>query len=318
MLVPGFVLMQAGTAWRIARRERVEVIHAHWLLPQGLIAVVLKLLAGRRTPFLVTSHGADLFTLTGRFFGLLKRVVVDEAAAVTVVSDAMREQMSRMGVDVRGVHVKPMGVDLNNRFFPDRTVPRSNTELLFVGRLVEKKGLKYLLDAMPAVLARRPDTILTVVGFGPDRVALEERASQLNLRGRVRFLGSVPQNQLPALYRRAAVLVAPFIRAESGDQEGLGLVLIEAIGCGCPVLAGDVPAVRDVLGVASSSYVDSRQTPELAKAIIEVLDDPELAARGAERLREDLLEKSDWTRVANGYINILEGCCPRRAAEEGL
>src|SRR5690606_20027400 len=111
-----------------------------------------------------------------------------------------------------------------------------------------KKGLRYLLDALPTVLKHHPDSFISVAGFGPELDALRTQAATLGLTDSVRFLGAVPQSELPALYQRAALLVSPFVRAESGDEEGLGLVLVEAIGCGCPVLAGSVSAMADVFG----------------------------------------------------------------------
>lgn len=308
LLVPSFVLGQAWTAWRILRCEGVDVIHAHWLLPQGLIATMFQLLPGRKVPFVVTSHGADLYALKGRVLETLKRFVADKAATVTVVSEAMREKLSCAGVDAGKVHVRPMGVDFQNRFFPDQTAQRSSNELLFVGRLVEKKGLNHLLDAMPYVLARYPQATLKIAGFGPEQDALEQQASRLGIERNVCFLGAIPQERLPDLYRRAAVLVAPFVEAATGDQEGLGLVLVEAIGCGCPVVAGDVPAVRDVLGDASSSCVDSRKTSTLAHAILRILDDPQWAARRVVSLRDSLVERLDWVRVADGYARVHGDC----------
>lgn len=305
LLLPSFVLGQAWAAWRILRREGVDVIHAHWLLPQGLIAAMLQLLPGQKVPFVVTSHGADLYALKGHLLNALKRFVAGRAASVTVVSAAMREKLSEIGVDAEKIHVRSMGVDFQNRFFPGQAVPRSSDALLFVGRLVEKKGLKHLLDAMPLVLTKHPDAVLTIAGFGPEQAALEGQAARLGIERNVCFLGPVPQEQLPDLYRRAAVFVAPFVQAASGDQEGLGLVLVEAIGCGCPVVAGDVPAVRDVLGVGSPACVDARQTSALANMVLRVLDDPQTAARDAARLREFLEEKLDWERVAGNYAKLL-------------
>jgi glycosyltransferase involved in cell wall biosynthesis len=305
LLVPSFLGMQLWSAWRLLRGRRVDVIHAHWLVPQGLVAAILQYLPGCKVPFVATSHGADLYALKGRALGGLKRHVVAKASAVTVVSEAMRSSVLRMGADPADVHLRPMGVDLETRFIPDPDTKRSQSELLFVGRLVEKKGLRHLLDAMPRVLARYPAATLTIAGFGPERQALEEQALRLGLASHIRFLGAVPQKELPTLYRGAVVFVAPFVEASSGDQEGLGLVLVEAIGCGCPVIAGDVPAVRDVLGTRSGNRIDPTKTDRLADAIIAVMDDPQAALGEAERLRATLAGRLDWRKVADGYAQTL-------------
>lgn len=301
LLVPTFVLAQAWWVWRLLRRERINVIHAHWLLPQGMVAALLQLLPGRVVPFLVTSHGADLYALRGRAMNALKRFVLRRAGAGTVVSWSMRAVLDAIGADVSKIAVQPMGVDMHARFFPDPTVKRSTNEVLFVGRLVEKKGLRYLVAAMPAILVAHPAARLTIAGFGPDEAMLRRQVEELGLQDRVAFLGAVPQAELPALYRRAAVFVAPFVQATSGDQEGLGLVLVEAIGCGCPVIAGDVPAVADL--PVSAVFVSAES---LATAVGEVLATPGESIAGAEASRAYCMERFSWDSVAEAYVGILE------------
>lgn len=310
LLVPSFVLAQAWAAWKHVRRNRIQVIHAHWLLPQGLIATLLKAVTG--TPYLVTSHGADLYALRARPLQALKRLVARKAAAITVVSGAMRQRMNELGVDASRIRVQPMGVDMEQRFIPDPTVQRSTRDILFVGRLVEKKGLAHLLAALPRVLQRVPDARLTIAGFGPGESEARALIQSLGLGQAVHLRGALPQSQLPQLYRSATLFVAPFIRASSGDEEGLGLVLVEAIACGCPVLAGNVPALVEVLGEENMDVaVDPWDHAVLADRIVAALMDPELAANRAERLRMDLGKRLDWSAVADGYSRILG-----RVAEE--
>lgn len=306
LLVPGFVFAQAWVAWRIARREQIDVIHAHWLLPQGLIAALLQSLPGRKVPFVVTSHGADLYALRGKTLEALKRFVLRRCSAATVVSSAMLERLRGIGASTDKVSVLPMGVDLAQRFAPDASVPRSERELLFVGRLVEKKGVRYLLDALPAVLRAHPDIRLAVAGFGPEEAALREQARALGLEHAVRFLGAVPQADLPSLYRRAALFVAPFVRAESGDEEGLGLVLVEAIGCGCPVVVGNVAAMGEVFGEELHAVaVDARDPQALAARIVAALTDSAASHRSAEALRAAVAARFGWERIADAYATLL-------------
>lgn len=306
LLVPSFVLGQAWAAWRLLRTQRVDVIHAHWLLPQGLIAALLQSLPGRKVPFVVTAHGADLYALRGSLLNAVKRFVLRRSAAATVVSHAMRESLRSINAPVDKVSVQSMGVDLAQRFSPAPSGPRSERELLFVGRLVEKKGLRHLLDAMPAVLRVHPDARLAIAGFGPEETGLKAQMRRLDLEHAVRFLGAVPQELLPSLYRRAALFVAPFVRAASGDEEGLGLVLVEAIGCGCPVVVGDVPAMDEVFGPRLPEFaVDARDAQALAERIIQALSDPALAMRKIEALRADIVDRFDWDRVVDGYAGLL-------------
>ena len=305
LLVPSFILGQAWLAWRLCRRERVDVIHAHWLIPQGLIAALLQSIPGHKVPFVVTSHGADLYALKGRWLDGVKRFVGRRAAYASVVSNAMREPLRALGVDDRKISVQPMGVDLVGRFSPDPTVPRSSRELLFVGRLVEKKGLRHLISALPVVLEQVPDAFLTIAGFGPEELALRQQVRDLGLEDHVRFVGAVPQCDLPAMYRRSALFVAPFVQAESGDQEGLGLVLVEAIGCGCPVLAGNLPAVSDVLGHAPNLTVNPSDVEALGARILATLSCPLEAQFAVSALRSRVSKKFGWAPCAASYAGLL-------------
>ncbi len=306
LLVPGFILGQYLAARRLLKQRKIDVIHAHWLLPQGLIAARLRRLRG--CPFLVTSHGGDLFGLRGAMLAAAKRRVARDSSAMTVVSSAMRDEARRIGLHPPGLEVVPMGVDLRQRFVVDAEQARAPDELLFVGRLVAKKGLCHLLDAMPAVLARRPRATLRIVGFGPEEQALAKQAEALGIGDRVVFAGPTPQHALPALYRRASVFVAPFIRDDSGNQEGLPVVLMEAIGCGCPAVVGNVAGIQDLVGnLAADICVEPTDHAALAKAIVTTLDDPAAAQRRALEVRSAVVGRIDWEAIANRYADIIAG-----------
>lgn len=308
LLVPGFVLAQYVEARRVLKYERVDVIHAHWLIPQGLLA--WRLGKHYRVPFVVTSHGGDLYGLRMPALVRLKRRVAAASAAMSVVSAAMLGEAENQGVHASRTTVLPMGVDLTQRFSPDASIRREDDRLLFVGRLVPKKGLCYLLEAMPGVVACRPQVHLTIAGFGPEGPALRRRAEELGLSGHVTFLGATVQSDLPGLYRQAALFVAPFVKDASGDQEGLPVALMEAVGCGCPVLAGRVAGIHELLGDgADDVIVEPRDTGQLAARILAELAQPEQARMRAERRRLSLGRKVDWQIIADRYAELIETSC---------
>ena len=311
LLVPGFVFAQWLQARWLVRREAVDVVHAHWLLPQGLIARALGHV--RPVPYVVTSHGGDLFGLRGRTLTALKRRVATSASAMTVVSSAMRDEADRLGLQAPLMQVLPMGVDLQERFTIDPDDRRETDHLLFVGRLVPKKGLRHLIDAMPRVIARRPGVVLEIAGFGPEEQALRAQVDAIGISFHVRFLGALPQDALPALYRRASLFVAPFIRDATGNQEGLPVVLMEAIGCGCPVLVGDVAGVADLLGEHyRQASVKADDITLLADTIVDILEKPAMAAERTAAIRTAAIENIDWNVIARGYGDLLEKVLPAK------
>jgi glycosyltransferase involved in cell wall biosynthesis len=305
LLVPGFILAQYAATLRLLSRLQPQIVHAHWLLPQGVVAAI----ASTKTPWVVTSHGADLFALNGALFISLRRWVVSRAAAITVVSQAMRQRLARETPDNR-ISVLSMGVDTSTRFTPGTN--RSINELLFVGRLVEKKGLKHLIRALPMVVEKSPQTVLSIVGDGPERERLEQQVLDLGMEKHVDFLGALPQVALPEFYRRATLFIAPFIEATGGDQEGLGLVVAEAMACGCPVIVGDVEAVHDLVGSGIGQIVSPQDHAAFADTIVALLNDD--VARGALSIagRYHVEKYFSWNVVSRQYSELLAGLMAAR------
>lgn len=307
LLLPLFFLSQLWVTYRFIRLESPDAIHAHWIIPQGFTAALLKTLEKKTPKILLTSHGGDLFSLRSWPFTQMKRFSVRRAAAVTVVSRAMLNEAIHLGLKHTNINIQPMGVDLRYRFTPSERVERSTNEILFVGRLVEKKGLRYLIDAMPTVLKNYPDAFLTVIGAGPEMPSICRHIHRLNLTNNVNLVGPLDQGSLPLFFRRAALFVAPFIQTKFGDQEGLGLVVIEAIGCGCPSVVADVPATRDITDYCENIIVTrSQDSSALANAICNTLANIANNKSEALRARSMLLNRFDWTAVSKRYSNILQ------------
>ena len=298
LLVPVFLLSQWWHTLWLIRRLKPDVVHAHWIIPQGLVLCMARLFTAK-TPFLLTSHGADLFTLKSGMMSRLKAWILKQAAFITVVSEPMRQQALRLGVTESRVAVMPMGVDFE-KFTPSADVARNPNEILFVGRLVEKKGLSYLIRALERVRHEIPDVRLTVIGFGPEEPALRKLSAELGLDAHIDFIGSNPHADLISHYRRAALFVAPFVEAADGDQEGLGLVTIEAIACGCSVLVGNVAAVKNL----PLMTVDSRNTDAFANKLSTILK-VSCGEANKTKSRELFLSRFSWIHIAEGYERVL-------------
>lgn len=310
--VPFFLLAQVLHAGVEIIGWRADVIHAHWLIPQGLIAAAWARLAPRRPAVICTAHGADLYTLNRGIGRRIKAWVARKADSVTVVSSSMVEPALRLGADPATTEVASMGVDSAALFAPDG-MKREPDLLLFAGRLVEKKGVQFLIEALARVRSRRPMARLVVAGDGPERAALAARARALGLSDAVEFRGAVGPAQLAILYRSAAMAVFPFVIAADGDQEGLGLVVIEAQSCECPVIASDVPAVRDtVVDGETGLLAPPGDAAALARCIDALIEDPERARRLGLGGRRAAVERFGWSAVAERYAQILLQARERR------
>ena len=200
---------------------------------------------------------------------------------------------------------------MQNRFIPPET--RTNDgSLLFVGRLVEKKGLRYLIDALPLILKRHPKVCLRIAGDGPEKDDLKSRCVNLGISDHVHFLGAVKNDFLPGLYQTSNVVVFPSVIADDGDQEGFGLVLVEALGCECAVIVTDLPALQDIIVDGKTGLVvPQKNIQQLAEKVILLLNDYELGRSLGREGRRFVLKHYDWSIIEQKYVNLIESMTSR-------
>jgi glycosyltransferase involved in cell wall biosynthesis len=199
-----------------------------------------------------------------------------------------------------------MGVDLKKYFVPPAERKEQHA-LLFVGRLVEKKGLRYLIEAMPRILKKNPSAHLRIAGDGPEKAALEQRISELEINDRVQLLGPVCNEDLPFFYQTSNIVIFPSIIAADGDREGFGLVLVEALGCECALVASDLPAMQDIIIDGKTALVVPQKNAQfLADRVNELLDNSALRTSIGKDGRQFVLKHFDLDRIAEKYIDLIE------------
>ena len=305
--VPFFLVSLTCSLIREVRSHRPDIIHAHWLIPQGLVAVLVKRLC--RVPVVITAHGADLFALKSPPMRSLKRFALRRCDAWTSNTRATAEPALRDGT-LPTPHVIPMGVNVGF-FRPDFNndawrPPEAQFLLLFVGRLVEKKGGGDLLTAFSLLpKALQVKSALWIVGDGAEAARLKQQSSALGIVQRVRFWGRLSNHLLPEFYAAADLFVAPSVEAASGDTEGQGVVILEAFASGTCVVATRVGGITEVIedGV-TGLLVDPRNPLKLSVAIEELLHDPERRRRLAENALRKVRENYDWEKVAAEFHRV--------------
>lgn len=305
LLVPPFMAALVLSVAQILCREPVALVHAHWLLPQGLAVRIAGGLARRSAPLICTAHGADVFGLRGGLARVLQRWVASGCARIGVVSEPLGDELVRRGVDRGKIRQLPMGVTV------PAAVPQHDARdpnlIAFAGRIVEKKGVSVLLDAFTELSVQRPQTRLRIAGGGPDLARYREPAAARGLSSHVEFLGAVPQSSIQQLFGEAAVAVMPSVTARDGDAEGLGLVMLEAMAAGCPVIVTDLPVVRGVIRPGDNGLVfPERDSAALVDALRRLLDDRELAARLGNQGRKDVQTCFSWPAVAEQHHRVYQ------------
>ncbi|MFT4111475.1 glycosyltransferase [Silvibacterium sp.] len=285
---------------------KADLIHAHFG-PDGITAAHI---ADRlQLPLIVTLHGYDV-TISQRsnagYEYLWKR-----ASAFLCVSQFIRERAIRAGFPPEKLRVHSIGIDLK-QFRPEGTQAKRNS-VLFVSRLVQKKGCEYLLRAMALVQKQRPDVELTIIGDGALRPRLTELAKSLGVR--CLFMGSQPGSVIRKELRAARVFCVPSVTADNGDSEGLGMVFAEAQAMGVPVASFEHGGIPEVVRHGEGGLLAPEgNIAQLAENLLLYLNDDDIWSRSRERGMAWVAEQFDIDRqtreleaiydeVVNGGVN---------------
>jgi glycosyltransferase involved in cell wall biosynthesis len=307
--VPFFLVAMAYSLLRVIRKEQPDLIHAHWILPQGLIALLAKYLY--KLPVITTAHGADTFAFQWKLANGLKRFVVSKSNAWTSNTHSTSEAIGSIA-SLRTPHVIPMGVNVRlfsagNSTSLRRELPENEILVLFVGRLVEKKGCHDLLQAYALISHDlRARTTLWIVGDGDESIRLQEYAARIGAGTRVRFWGSLSNDRLPNFYAAADLVIVPSVEASSGDTEGQGIVLLEAFAASACILATRVGGIGEVVqdGV-TGVLVEPHNPKQLANAMEELLRGGSLRAKLAKNAFAKVKEY-DWEKVAERFEELYQ------------
>ncbi|MFF9348681.1 glycosyltransferase family 4 protein [Streptomyces sp. NPDC014734] len=302
---------------RAVRLLRVHGCTSVWFgaaAPLGLMAPALRSAGARR--LVATTHGHEAGWAQLPAARQLLRRIGDGTDTITYLGEYTRSRIAAAlspGAAHRMVQLPP-GVD-EKVFHPDsggdlvraRLGLADRPVVVCVSRLVPRKGQDTLIRAMPAILARVPDTVLLVVGGGPYAEDLRRLAGETGVGASVRFTGPVPWEELPAHYGAGDVFAMPCRTRRGGlDVEGLGIVFLEASATGLPVVAGDSGGAPDaVLDGETGWVVRGGSEEETADRIVTLLNDPELRQRMGERGRAWVEEKWRWDLLAERLRALL-------------
>lgn len=308
-LAPGFAASAAFTLLQQHRQVRYDILHGHWVVPNGVVAAwVARRL---RRPLVISLHGSDIFFALRQ--GFLRRAaesVLAQASAVTACSPSLRDGALALQAAPEKVHLLPYGVDTN--FFAATDQKRSQARqelgiaphqlvLAFTGRLVEKKGVDYLIRALPAVKQQIPHVVCLIGGAGPEQPTLVQLANACGVADCVRFLGALSWAGVASLLHAADIFVAPSVHDSAGNADGLPNTVLEAMAAGCPIVATSLPGIQ--LAIAQDGndglLVPEQDVEALAAALIQLGHAPALRSRLGAQACQRAAQAFSWTRVAD-------------------
>jgi phosphatidylinositol alpha-1,6-mannosyltransferase len=288
---------------QLAFRHRFDAVHAGRVLPEGVVALAAA--RARGLPCVIYAHGEEITTWTQPLKSRAMRATYRLADRVIANSEFTRGELLRIGVPARRITLIHPGVD-TGRFRPGlpcedlrQTIGLMAGQklVLSVGRLSRRKGFDTVIRSLPLLRAQGMDVRYAVIGVGEDRDYLLALAREIGVAESVHLLGHVGPDDLPRWYNACDVFVMAN-REINGDNEGFGIVFLEAAACGKPVIAGQAggtgAAVED--GV-TGLRVDGNALDEVTEAIATILRNPGTARSMGERASGRASRQFSWESV---------------------
>jgi glycosyltransferase involved in cell wall biosynthesis len=312
MLAPlvAFALRETLGARLVARRY--DTVHVHWVVPNAVL--VDDMVKAHGVPLVVSLHGSDVFLAETMplLRGAASRTLF-AAGAVTACSGDLGQRAVALGARSQRTRTVPYGVDVAE-FAPEKASPSIRARLgvapetflvLAVGRLVEKKGFTYLVEAA----AKTGGIHVVIAGEGDLRTALEAQARAL--QAPVTFTGALDRATVAAALAAADAVVVPSIVDAAGNVDGLPNSLLEALAAGRPVVASRVAGIPDVVDDEDNGLLVPEKNPgAIAAALRRLVRETETAARLGRRARERAVVALSWQAVARSF----EDCYAQAAA----
>lgn len=304
-VIPFYLYYQFWAIKKIIKYEKINIIHAHWMIPQGFIAVLYKILFNKKTKIIVTIHGADINSFNNYLGKIIKQFILKRIDKLTVVSNALKQKVIKLGY-LKEIYVYPMGVD-TNLFSPEKKdislkvkYNIKNEFLLFVGTLSERKGIKYLIQAMPLIIKEYPEAKLLVIGDGNLKNEMIALTKELKVDNNIIFTGAIEHDKLPPYFATADLFILPSL------SEGFGLVIIEAISCKTLAVTSNLPEINDIIIENNTGfYFENKNSTSISQKIIYILKNKEIFNTIKENGRQYVNANFAWNLVSNNYIKII-------------
>ncbi|PIN89773.1 hypothetical protein COU57_05300 [Candidatus Pacearchaeota archaeon CG10_big_fil_rev_8_21_14_0_10_32_14] len=296
--VPFFLMGEFFALRKRIKEDNPDIIHAHWILPQGLIAYLNYKISRKKVGYVVTSHGSDIMGLKGFLF--LKKAILKNAKKINVASNAIKKEILENIDSSLTIEVIPMGIDtdLFNEDKKDISLKKKNKIdgpfLLYVGRIAPEKGIDLLIEAMPEVINKFPEVKLMIIGEGTIKEEIVNRVDELNIKNKIIFMGWVDNKKLPKYYATADVFVCP------SRREGSPVSYIESLACGTPLVVGDIPISNEIIKNKEMGLVVKHNPEDVSKGIISVI-----SMKNKKRFNSEIKKNYDHKVIVKKFEEVL-------------
>ncbi|MFP4004074.1 MAG: glycosyltransferase, partial [Alphaproteobacteria bacterium] len=302
-------LFSLARAWRNVA-PGPDILHCHFG-PVGLFGAALKHMGLTRAKLVTTFHGYDMARFSGRRGAVFYRALVEQGDLFLTVSERWRERLIGLGAPSERVRVHRVGVDVERIAFRERK-PDAPVRLVSIGRLIEKKGHSVTLRALAMLRESRPDMAVTLdlIGSGPLETRLRREAAELGVADRVTFHGGLSHERVLEILERGAIFILPSLTARDGDQEGIPVVLMEAMAGGMPVISTRHSGIPELVEDGVSGLLcPENDAGAVAHALERLIDTPDrwpgMGRAGRQRVEAEFNQHTQHERLRGLYAGLL-------------
>lgn len=282
----------------IIRKNRSDILHSHFTTTGSFSKRLGEFLG---LPYILTAHAFDIYMSQENEL----REVMESARSVVTISEYNRNYLqNEIGIKNR-IEVIRCGIDIEKFNPKGKSHPDNKIKILTVTRLVEKKGLEYLIKAMPAVISEIQDINLTIIGTGPLEGHLKQIMKDMNIEKYVEFRGGVSDSELKHYYENADMFILPCIIAGNGDRDGIPVAIMEAMAMELPVISTRISGIPELVSDGISGIlVPQKNEISIADAILKLCKDRDLRHRMGENGRKIINKKYNIALESRKLINI--------------
>jgi colanic acid/amylovoran biosynthesis glycosyltransferase len=291
----------------LRKRPRYDVIQCHFGT-NGLKGLELREIGAIQGKLCTTFHGLDISGNLQIYGDRLYDQLFEQGDIFLPISEYWRNRLIKLGCEPNKIIVHRMGIDIQKFTFTCREPPTNGQiRLVTIARLVEKKGLEYGIRAVAKLAKVYPNIEYSIIGNGTLREFLEQLIQELDVGAKVKLLGWRQREEVIEILNRSDVLLAPSVTSQNGDQEGIPVVLMEAMAMGLPVISTQHSGIPELVEHGVSGFlVPERDTDGLAEKIKDLIEHPELCVQIGQKGRMKVEESYNINQLNNQLVGIFQ------------
>ncbi len=323
VLSPFMIIFGIIALYKLVKKEQIEVVNAHWILPNGFIAGVVSKLIG--VPVVSTLPGSDVYMADrNNLYRHMARFAAETSKAISSNSPQLLKDLAhiceKLGSKKGSIQKKSFpimyGVD-PKKFYPTTknllkirkklNIPKDSIIITSVGRLVSKKGYKYLIEAASKIIRINKNVIFAIFGEGDHRQELEAKVHDFKLDNNFRFPGWVKYDEMLYYQNLGNVFVLPSIRDEEGNLDDQSVSVVEAMACAKPIVTTDFPGYKIAVEDGKNGFlIPEKRSDLIAGALNKIISSKRTATSMSQRSRYLAVNRLSWKVIGNDYTHLFK------------